>query len=88
MPWKNGRGKTTEVAIHPVDSSLAEGDFVWRISGAEITEPGSFSLFPGFERILAVWSGQSLLLEKNGKIQVVLPMKPTSFSGGRNAPQL
>ncbi len=81
MLWKNGRGTTTEVAIFPAQSSLASGDFTWRISAAEMSEPVTFSTFPGFDRILTAWSGHSLALDTNGISKVVAPMMPTSFSG-------
>lgn len=57
MPWKNGRGITTELAIFPPGSSLQANDFTWRLSSADINEDGPFSLFPGCQRYLAVLEG-------------------------------
>ncbi|HVK62608.1 MAG TPA: HutD family protein [Bdellovibrionales bacterium] len=57
MPWKNGGGITAEVAISPAGTSLAEMDFDWRVSIATVVSDGPFSLFPGYDRLLVVWSG-------------------------------
>jgi len=60
MPWKNGRGETTEVAIHPKAADL--GDFGWRVSMAAVVEDGAFSIFPGIDRTLAVLGGDGIEL--------------------------
>jgi len=60
MPWKNGRGETTEVAVHPKGAGL--GDFGWRISMAAVVEDGAFSIFPGIDRTLAVLGGDGIEL--------------------------
>lgn len=60
MPWKNGRGITTELAIFPAGSSLQANDFTWRLSSADINEDGPFSLFPGCQRYLAVLEGSGV----------------------------
>ena len=64
MPWKNGRGETTEIAVHPQGAGLA--DFGWRLSMAGVTENGDFSIFPGIDRTLAVLSGAGINLEVQG----------------------
>ncbi|MBP0437421.1 HutD family protein [Tianweitania sediminis] len=58
MPWKNGKGMTTEIAVHPSGASVA--DFEWRISTASVAEDGAFSLFEGVDRTLAVLSGEGI----------------------------
>ncbi|MDT1064356.1 HutD family protein [Paracoccus sp. CPCC 101403] len=60
MPWKNGRGVTTEIAVHPQGAGLA--DFGWRVSMAAVDEDGDFSIFPGIDRSLAVLSGDGIAL--------------------------
>jgi len=64
MPWKNGRGATTELAIEPAGAALA--DFDWRISVADVTEDGDFSRFPGYDRTLVVAEGNGMELEFDG----------------------
>lgn len=54
-PWKNGGGVTREIAAWPEGSGLE--DFDWRISMAEVGEPGGFSLFAGIDRCLTVLRG-------------------------------
>jgi len=41
QPWRNGRGTTRELAV---------GDG-WRVSLADLTEDGPFSVFPGTDRL-------------------------------------
>lgn len=60
MPWKNGGGTTTEIAIHPDGASLS--DFDWRVSTAHVGQDGPFSSFPGVDRTLAVLSGGGIRL--------------------------
>ena len=52
VPWKNGGGSTTQIAVFPPDAGFE--DFDWRISLATIAEDGAFSEFPGVERTLAL----------------------------------
>jgi environmental stress-induced protein Ves len=56
VPWKNGGGLTREVAAGPAGSGL--DDFDWRISLAEVREPGPFSRFDGIDRGFAVLDGR------------------------------
>lgn len=64
MPWKNGRGATTELAIAPEGAALAEFD--WRLSMADVTEDGDFSPFPGYDRTLVVAEGAGMELSFDG----------------------
>ncbi|WPP59451.1 HutD family protein [Acinetobacter pittii] len=57
MLWKNGAGFTLEIA-----RSLGEADFDWRISMADVTTSGPFSLFPNKQRIISVIDGQGMVL--------------------------
>lgn len=62
MPWKNGGGVTSEVAISPAGATTAALDFDWRVSIAQVDSAGPFSLFPGYDRQLVVWKGEGLLI--------------------------
>lgn len=75
--WKNGQGKTRQVAIYPHEATLEENNFEWRLSSATIMGPNSFSKFHGYNRFLIVWKGDGLLL--NG--EKLLPHTPLHFSG-------
>jgi environmental stress-induced protein Ves len=59
MPWKNGGGQTTEIAVS-AGASLA--DFDWRVSIAEINADGPFSAFAGVDRTLVLLSGAGVRL--------------------------
>lgn len=67
--WKNGGGLTREVAAGPPGAGL--DDFDWRISLAEVREPGPFSRFDGIERGFAVLDGR-LRLAVDGQAPVTL----------------
>ncbi|KKC43932.1 HutD family protein [Acinetobacter sp. V2] len=57
MLWKNGAGFTLEI-----DRSQGEGAFEWRISMADVTTSGPFSLFPNKQRIISVLDGKGMVL--------------------------
>ncbi|MBJ8505080.1 HutD family protein [Acinetobacter seifertii] len=57
MLWKNGAGFTLEIA-----RSQDGADFEWRISMADVTTSGPFSLFPNKQRIISVLDGQGMVL--------------------------
>ena len=81
MPWKNGKGSTTEIAIHPAGAGLK--DFLWRVSLAEVGEDGDFSSFPGCDRSIMVAAGAGMELQFNGEARSRLegPGAWTHFSG-------
>ena len=60
-PWKNGGGTTAEIAIAPAGAGF--DDFDWRISLATIAQSGSFSVFPGIDRTLALVEGGGVALQ-------------------------
>lgn len=70
MPWKNGGGSTTEIAIFPAGSDL-EG-FDWRISMAHVETAGPFSIFPGIDRTIVILEGSGLALDIEGEGSVTL----------------
>ena len=54
MPWKNGHGETSEIAKDPQS--------LWRLSAATVRQPGPFSEFRGYSRLLSIWQGEGLKL--------------------------
>lgn len=84
MPWKNGRGATTELAIHPQGSDLSVRPFDWRISVADVTEDGDFSPFPGYDRTLVVARGAGMELDfatASAPVRLPGPGTGAAFSG-------
>jgi uncharacterized protein len=78
MPWKNGGGETTEIAMSPANAALDAFD--WRLSMAHVATPGPFSLFPGIDRSLAVLAGTGLNLEIDGRGAVRLDQQSPPFA--------
>ena len=80
MPWKNGLGTTTELAVEPPGAAL--DGFLWRASIAELRAPGPFSTFPGCDRIITQLDGPPMALTHGGGSPVTLrPLVPHTFSG-------
>ena len=79
MPWKNGGGETTEIAVYPEGAGL--DDFQWRVSMARVDGSGPFSLFPGIDRTLAILEGAGILLDVTGEPQqrLTLESAPHAF---------
>jgi environmental stress-induced protein Ves len=84
MPWKNGGGVTTEIAVFPDGAGL--DDFAWRISMAQVASDGPFSLFPGVDRTLAVLEGEGIVLDIEGRAPVTLTRTspPLAFPADRS----
>lgn len=80
MPWKNGLGVTTELAVA---RRPGEDGFDWRISTATVAAPGPFSVFAGIDRSLAIVRGGSLTLNVEGRDDVTLTTQtpPYVFGG-------
>ncbi|MBA3446439.1 MAG: HutD family protein [Pseudaminobacter sp.] len=66
MPWKNGGGETTEIAVSPPVAGL--DDFDWRLSMARVESSGPFSMFPGIDRTLAILDGEGIILHVEDRI--------------------
>ncbi|MGH8809556.1 MAG: HutD/Ves family protein [Noviherbaspirillum sp.] len=81
MPWKNGGGVTTQLAIAPPDADL--NNFDWRISTAQVAEAGPFSLFAGIDRSIAVLQGGGMAFDLGGIHTTILTPdnKPFVFRG-------
>ncbi|MBG0740166.1 HutD family protein [Paeniglutamicibacter antarcticus] len=76
--WANGGGVTRTVAA----VKAADGDgWDWRISIAEVTTAGPFSVMPGIERLITVIDGDLLLLEVDGGEHLLEKYRPFRFSG-------
>ena len=63
IPWKNGKGTTTELAI---SKGGTLEDFDWRLSIAEVVEDGEFSDFSGYLRNLILIEGNGIDLQHSG----------------------
>ncbi len=84
MPWKNGKGTTTEIAIHPPGSGVAGVPFMWRVSIADVPESGPFSRFPGYDRTIMMIEGDDgMWLDgaPDGPIDLKQRFVPQRFSG-------
>jgi environmental stress-induced protein Ves len=66
IPWKNGLGVTTELAIN---KGGTVHDFDWRLSIASVVEDGVFSDFSGYLRQLVLIQGNGITLShSNNKL--------------------
>ncbi|HLZ68164.1 MAG TPA: HutD family protein [Aliidongia sp.] len=82
MPWRNGLGTTTEIAIEP-----GAGDrFRWRVSIADVPSSGPFSNFPGYDRLIAVVSGAGMRLAVDKRATVLLDQASAPYGFPGDAP--
>ncbi|MBZ9817065.1 HutD family protein [Mesorhizobium sp. CA7] len=81
MPWKNGGGTTTEIAVSPDGAGLE--DFDWRVSMARVETSGPFSSFAAIDRTLSVLEGEGIILDIAGQAPARLTMAsaPLAFPG-------
>ncbi|MDX8518080.1 HutD/Ves family protein [Mesorhizobium dulcispinae] len=81
MPWKNGGGTTTEIAVSPNGAGL--DDFDWRVSMARVATSGPFSSFAGIDRTLSVLEGEGIVLDIAGQpaSRLTAASAPLSFPG-------
>nr|BFD59894.1 hypothetical protein CKG001_20010 [Bdellovibrio sp. CKG001]BFD63301.1 hypothetical protein BdHM001_19820 [Bdellovibrio sp. HM001] len=73
MPWKNGQGMTDQIDLLPG----RDLPYLWRLSSARVEAASPFSLFPGYDRLLAVFQGEGLLLND----RPLLRHMPVAFAG-------
>ena len=81
VAWKNGQGRTRQLAIYPVD---ADSDaFLWRVSVAEVDSAAPFSSFPGVDRHIALLRGAgfTMTLDRGRRHALVVPFEPFAFPG-------
>lgn len=83
MPWLNGFGVSTEIAVHPRSTNDTIGDFSWRVSLSDVETDGPFSTMAGYERILMVVSGNGITLDhgKEGGQARLDALMPHWFEG-------
>lgn len=80
MPWKNGSGRTTEIAAYPSGAGL--DTFLWRVSLADVGCDGPFSSFPGIERTIVLLEGAGMRLHGGVRaIELTTPFEPHTFGG-------
>ncbi|RWM16854.1 MAG: HutD family protein [Mesorhizobium sp.] len=81
MPWKNGGGTTTEIAVSPDGAGL--DDFDWRVSMARVETSGPFSSFTGIDRTLSVLEGEGVVLDIAGRPpeRLTADSAPLAFAG-------
>jgi environmental stress-induced protein Ves len=80
VPWKNGGGSTTEIAVFPAEADL--DGFDWRVSLATIAADGPFSVFPGVERTLVLVDGHGMTLDIDGAPTMLTKTEPVAAFDG------
>ena len=82
MPWRNGGGTTTEIAIAP-DGAVVGERFLYRVSIADVASDGPFSRFEGYDRHIMLLAGAGMTLDCCGHAPIALeePFVPRVFSG-------
>ena len=80
-PWKNGLGRTRELAVHPHGAGM--DDFLWRVSVAEVESAAPFSAFPGIDRVIALLDGDgfTMALDDGCVHALTTPCAPFAFPG-------
>ena len=81
QPWKNGLGRTRQIAVHPAGAGA--DDFVWRVSIAEVDSAAPFSRFPGIDRQIALLDGNgfTMTFDDNRVHSLTTPFTPFAFAG-------
>lgn len=77
VPWRNGLGHSAEILAFPASAA----DFGWRLSMAPVVADGTFSRFPGVDRVLTVIEGHGLQLALDDAPPVTLADAPFAFPG-------
>lgn len=77
VPWRNGQGLTTELAM-----GGSPADFAWRVSLAEVAQSGDFSLFPGIDRTIMLVEGEAMVLHLPDRAHALERDVPFAFDGG------
>lgn len=81
--WSGGH--TTQLAIYPIEASVENQNFVWRVSIAQsYDEETIFTPFLGYKRKLLVLDGNLTLSSADHNYhQKLNPSEQTEFDGGR-----
>jgi environmental stress-induced protein Ves len=77
--WRNGGGVTRELAAGDAGADGLPG---WRLSLADITSDGSFSQYPGVDRIFTIVDGDVAFLTVDGSQHRMERYRPFRFDGG------
>jgi uncharacterized protein len=80
-PWKNGFGRTRELAVHPENADMDAFD--WRVSVAEVDSAAPFSSFAGIDRYIALLEGAgfNMTLDDGRVHALTTPFAPFAFPG-------
>jgi len=80
-PWKNGLGRTRELAVEPRGAGME--DFLWRVSVAEVDSAAPFSAFPGIDRTIVLLDGDGfhMALDDGRTNALTEPFVPFAFAG-------
>jgi environmental stress-induced protein Ves len=84
VPWRNGLGRTREVARAGVAGEAAGERFDWRVSLALVDRSCPFSAFPGVDRTILLVEGEGFALDFGGAApprRVDRPLEPVAFAG-------
>ena len=73
--WKNGQGTTNQLLIE----EDAQG-IIWRVSIAEVKQDGPFSIFAGFERVIALLDGDGFTMNFDGGASHTLERRFQDFT--------
>jgi environmental stress-induced protein Ves len=81
VPWKNGMGRTRELAVHPAGAGM--DTFAWRASVAEVDSAAPFSAFDGVDRYIALLEGAgfTMTLDDGRRHALTAPFTPYAFPG-------
>ena len=85
LPWKNGGGTTTEIAVDPEGANWDV--FNWRVAIADIRASGPFSRFPGIDRSIVLLENpkdarrSEISLDIDGNKVRMVPREFIDFSG-------
>ncbi len=75
-------GTTTELIIFPENSSVAEQNFDYRISTAQVlAEKSEFTFFPNYERKLAILDGKLMVQHNQSEWYQLNSGEQTEFKG-------
>jgi environmental stress-induced protein Ves len=78
QPWKNGLGRTRELAAQPAIDGGA--GFLWRVSIAEVDSAAPFSRFPGIDRVIVLLDGTGFDMILDGRQRHALTTRHAPFA--------
>jgi uncharacterized protein len=78
-PWANGTGVTRVLVKESIRPSPT--DFDWRLSVADVSTSGPFSILPGVDRVITLTDGAGVLLKVDDDEFALDPFRPLRFAG-------